>query len=190
MASVISSSPRRDGELIDSRVEGRVAIERGARLERTTVRGPAIIGRGAVLTDAYIGPYTAIGDHVVVANAEIEHAIVLEGSSIQDLNGRIEASLIGKNVAIARGGHRLDAVEEHGLVRHRHELLRARVRDRAQPGAAAAGEDQSLKTLHQYAPPSFEWSQDTTRVGVNRSPTRLGACFSTIAVTDSSSVPA
>jgi glucose-1-phosphate thymidylyltransferase len=94
---------RHDGELIDSRVEGRVAIERGARLERTTVRGPAIIGRGAVLTDAYIGPYTAIGDHVVVANAEIEHAIVLEGSSIQDLNGRIEASLIGKNVAIARG---------------------------------------------------------------------------------------
>ena len=93
---------RLEGELIASRVEGRVAIESGARLERTTVRGPAIIGRGAVLTDAYIGPYTAIGDHVVVSNAEIEHAIVLEGSSIQDLNGRIEASLIGKNVAIAR----------------------------------------------------------------------------------------
>jgi glucose-1-phosphate thymidylyltransferase len=93
---------RHEGELIESRVEGRVAIESGARLERTTVRGPAIIGRGAVLTDAYIGPYTAIGDHVVVSNAEIEHAIVLEGSSIQDLDGRIEASLIGKNVAIAR----------------------------------------------------------------------------------------
>jgi glucose-1-phosphate thymidylyltransferase len=93
---------RHEGELIDSRVEGRVAIERGARLERTTVRGPAIIGRDAVLTDAYIGPYTAIGDRVVVENAEIEHAIVLEGSSIQDLDGRIEASLIGKNVAIAR----------------------------------------------------------------------------------------
>jgi glucose-1-phosphate thymidylyltransferase len=90
------------GELIDSRVEGRVTIEQGARLERTTVRGPAIIGRGAVLTDAYIGPYTAIGDHVVISGAEIEHAIVLEGSSIQDLSGRIEASLIGRNVAIAR----------------------------------------------------------------------------------------
>jgi glucose-1-phosphate thymidylyltransferase len=93
---------RHDGQVIDSRVEGRVAIESGARLERTTVRGPAIIGRGAVLTDAYIGPYTAIGDHVVVHNAEIEHAIVLEGSSIQDLDGRVEASLIGKNVAISR----------------------------------------------------------------------------------------
>src|ERR687891_646385 len=94
---------RIDGQLIDSRVEGRVVIEAGARLERTTVRGPAIVGRGTRVTDAYIGPYTAIGDDVVVENAEIEHAIVLEGSSIQDLDGRIEASLIGKNVAIARG---------------------------------------------------------------------------------------
>ena len=93
---------RHEGEMIDSRVEGRVAIEKGARLERTTVRGPAIIGHDAVLTDAYIGPYTAIGNHVVVSNAEIEHAIILEGSSIQNLDGRIEASLIGKNVAIAR----------------------------------------------------------------------------------------
>ena len=30
---------RLDGELIDSRVDGRVVIEAGARLERTTVRG-------------------------------------------------------------------------------------------------------------------------------------------------------
>src|SRR6478672_8540759 len=38
---------RVDGELIDSAVEGRVVIEEGARLERATVRGPAIIGAGA-----------------------------------------------------------------------------------------------------------------------------------------------
>ena len=35
-----------EGELIDSRVEGRVVIAEGARLERATVRGPAIVGRG------------------------------------------------------------------------------------------------------------------------------------------------
>src|SRR5919204_233588 len=50
-----------EGELVDSRVDGRVVIEPGAKLERATVRGPAIIGTGAVLRDAYIGPYTAIG---------------------------------------------------------------------------------------------------------------------------------
>ncbi len=38
---------RHDGELIDSQVDGRVVIEAGARLERTTVRGPAVIGAGA-----------------------------------------------------------------------------------------------------------------------------------------------
>ena len=45
-------------------------------------------------------------------------------------------------------GHRLDAVEQHRLVRHRHELLGARVRDRAQARALASREDQSLQRLH------------------------------------------
>jgi glucose-1-phosphate thymidylyltransferase len=93
---------RVDGELADSRVEGRVVIEEGARLERATVRGPAIIGAGATLRDAYIGPYTAIGPGVRIEGAEVEYSIVLEGSSIQNLEGRIEASLVGKNVAISR----------------------------------------------------------------------------------------
>jgi glucose-1-phosphate thymidylyltransferase len=91
------------GELVDSRVEGRVVVAEGARLERATVRGPAIIGRGTQITDAYIGPYTAIGDDVTIAHAELEHSIVLSGSSIADLEYRIEASLIGKNVRIGRG---------------------------------------------------------------------------------------
>jgi glucose-1-phosphate thymidylyltransferase len=94
---------RVEGELVDSRVEGRVVVEAGARLERATVRGPAIIGRGTLITDAYIGPYTAIGEDVRIAKAELEHSIVLSGSSIADLEFRIEASLIGKNVRIRRG---------------------------------------------------------------------------------------
>jgi glucose-1-phosphate thymidylyltransferase len=92
-----------EGELVDSRVEGRVVVAEGARLERATVRGPAIIGRGTHITDAYIGPYTAIGDDVRITHAELEHSIVLSGSSISDMEYRIEASLIGKNVRIGRG---------------------------------------------------------------------------------------
>jgi glucose-1-phosphate thymidylyltransferase len=91
------------GELVDSRVEGRVVIEEGARLERTTVRGPAMIGAGSRLVDAYIGPYTAIGDNVTIENAELEHSIVMSGSRISQVDHRIEASLIGKDVTIARG---------------------------------------------------------------------------------------
>jgi glucose-1-phosphate thymidylyltransferase len=94
---------RIDGELDSgSRVEGRVAIEKGAKLERTVVRGPAIIGAGAQLTDAYIGPYTAIDRDVVISGSEIEHSIVLAGSSIRNLHARMEASLLGKNVSLSR----------------------------------------------------------------------------------------
>ncbi len=91
-----------DGELIDSQVDGRVVIAAGARLERCAVRGPAIIGTGAVLTDCYIGPYTAIGEMCTIENAEVEHSILLAGSSVRALAGRMESSLLGRNVTIAR----------------------------------------------------------------------------------------
>ncbi|MBV9801846.1 MAG: glucose-1-phosphate thymidylyltransferase, partial [Solirubrobacterales bacterium] len=41
---------RIQGELIDSQLDGRVIVEAGARLERSSVRGPAIIGAGARLS--------------------------------------------------------------------------------------------------------------------------------------------
>jgi glucose-1-phosphate thymidylyltransferase len=94
--------PRQDGELIDSQIEGRVVVEAGARLERCVVRGPAVIGAGAQLTDAYIGPYTSIDKDVVVERAEIEYSIILEGSKIADLGARLEASLIGKHSQVVR----------------------------------------------------------------------------------------
>jgi len=93
---------RIDGELVDSQVDGRVVIEAGARLERAMVRGPAIVGSGARLVDCYIGPYTAVGENCVVERAEVEHSILLSGSSVRNLDGRIESSLLGRNVAISR----------------------------------------------------------------------------------------
>jgi glucose-1-phosphate thymidylyltransferase len=94
---------RIEGELIDSQVDGRVVIEAGARLERTTVRGPAVIGAGAQLCDCYIGPYTAIGENCSISGAEVEHSILLAGSSVCDLDGRMESSLLGRNVTVRRG---------------------------------------------------------------------------------------
>jgi glucose-1-phosphate thymidylyltransferase len=91
-----------DGELISSQVDGRVVIERGATLERSTVRGPAIIGAGARLLDCYVGPYTAVGERCEIRNAEVEHSILLAGSAVHDLAGRMESSLLGRNVKIGR----------------------------------------------------------------------------------------
>jgi len=94
---------RIDGDLVDSRCDGRVVVEAGARLERCTVRGPAIIGAGAHLVDCYVGPYTAIGADCTIERAEVEHSILLDGCTVSDLDGRMESSLLGRNVTIRRG---------------------------------------------------------------------------------------
>ena len=91
-----------EGELVDSQVDGRVVIERGAKLVRSAVRGPAIIGAGARLTDCYVGPYTSVGEGCTIENAEVEHSILLAGSLVRDLDGRMESSLLGRNVKIGR----------------------------------------------------------------------------------------
>jgi glucose-1-phosphate thymidylyltransferase len=88
-----------DGE---SRIEGKVVVEAGATIERSVVRGPVVIGAGARIAGAYIGPFTAVGERVTIRETEIEHSIVLEGAVITDLANRIEDSLIGRNVSIYR----------------------------------------------------------------------------------------
>lgn len=93
---------RVQGQLTDSQIDGRVVVEPGATLERSTVRGPAIIGAGARLTDCYVGPYTAVGERCVIQNAEVEHSILLSGAEVCNLAGRMESSLLGRNVRIGR----------------------------------------------------------------------------------------
>jgi glucose-1-phosphate thymidylyltransferase len=94
---------RLEGEIdAESRVEGRVVVEEGAKVCGSVVRGPAVIGAGARIEDAYVGPYTSIGEDVHVRRSEIEHSIVLAGSVVEDLGTRMEASLLGRNVKLTR----------------------------------------------------------------------------------------
>src|SRR5918996_1813157 len=86
----------------DSRVEGKVVIEAGGLVVRSVIRGPAIIGHDARIVHAYVGPFTSIMNDVEIKDSEIEHSIVLEGSSVRDLANRVIDSLIGRNVRIYR----------------------------------------------------------------------------------------
>jgi glucose-1-phosphate thymidylyltransferase len=86
----------------ESRIDGKVVIERGATIERSVVRGPAIIGAGAKIVHSYVGPFTSIMNDVEIRDTEIEHSIVLEGSCLQNLSSRVTDSLIGRNVKIYR----------------------------------------------------------------------------------------
>lgn len=83
-----------------SDITGRVNIAEGATVINSTIRGPVIIGKGAKIENAYIGPFTAISEAVVVKNSEIENSIVLEGTEIMDIHTRIDNSLIGKNAKL------------------------------------------------------------------------------------------
>jgi glucose-1-phosphate thymidylyltransferase len=85
-----------------SRIEGKVVVEAGAVIEHSVVRGPVVIGCRARIVHAYVGPFTSIMNDAQIHESEIEHSIVLEGSSISNLANRVEDSLIGKNVRIYR----------------------------------------------------------------------------------------
>lgn len=86
----------------DSRIVGDVVIEAGAVISGSTVRGPAIIGAGTRVEQAYVGPFTAIGERCLIRSCEIEHSIVMNDSVIRDIDTRISDSLVGKEVVIER----------------------------------------------------------------------------------------
>jgi glucose-1-phosphate thymidylyltransferase len=86
----------------DCHIEGKVVVEPGAKIDNAVIRGPVIIGCDAKISHAFVGPYTSIGSRCVIERCEIENSIVLENSTIAHVDGRIEASLIGKNVKIGR----------------------------------------------------------------------------------------
>jgi len=91
------------GELDDaSRVSGRVRVGRGSRIERSTIRGPVTIGENARISDARIGPFTSIGDGVIIERSTVEHSVLLTGARVSDI-ARIEDSVIGRRVVVRPG---------------------------------------------------------------------------------------
>jgi glucose-1-phosphate thymidylyltransferase len=91
----------------ESKIVGRVVLEEGAQVRRSEVRGPAAIGRGAVIEEAFIGPYTSIGPDCVIRNSVLEHCVLLEGVTIEGV-GRLKDSVLGRNAVVRRlpGNHR------------------------------------------------------------------------------------
>jgi glucose-1-phosphate thymidylyltransferase len=91
-----------EAQVVDSKIQGPVVAHPLARIESSIVRGPAVIGAGAHLRNAYVGPYTSIGDDVLVEGAEIEHSVILAGACISHLGGRLEASVVGPKSKVFR----------------------------------------------------------------------------------------
>ncbi len=86
-----------------SRVEFKVAIDTGAVIENSFIRGPAVVGPGTRIVNAYVGPFTSIAGGCTVKDVEVEHSIILEGCAVDGGGARIIDSLLGRNVVIRKG---------------------------------------------------------------------------------------
>jgi glucose-1-phosphate thymidylyltransferase len=84
-----------------STIDGRVQIAAGAMVINSSVRGPAVIGADSRVENSFIGPFSAIGAGCTVEGSEIEHSVVMDGSSILGI-ARLEDSLIGSNAVVSR----------------------------------------------------------------------------------------
>ncbi|MFJ9946681.1 glucose-1-phosphate thymidylyltransferase [Kitasatospora sp. NPDC091207] len=93
-------SSRVDGEVDqESVLVGEVRIERGARVVRSRVEGPVIIGSDTIVVDSQIGPYTSIGRGCVVTDSRLEESIALDEASITGVRG-LRGSLIGRAATV------------------------------------------------------------------------------------------
>ncbi|NCN64659.1 MAG: glucose-1-phosphate thymidylyltransferase [Candidatus Altiarchaeum hamiconexum] len=87
------------GKIENTRIEGRVFIDKDSKILNSTIRGPVIIGKNCEINEAYIGPYTSIGNFCKLKNCEIDNSIVLDKAEISEIR-KIYDSLIGKEVKI------------------------------------------------------------------------------------------
>ncbi len=97
------------GEVLDSKVEGRVFVDEGAKVVNSVVRGPAVIGRSCLIEGSFIGPYTSIGNGSKIFKSSVENCVILENACIEGVS-RLEDSLIGRNAKVSRN-------ERSGVIR-------------------------------------------------------------------------
>lgn len=102
------------GQMENSVVHGRVRIEKTAKIVKTTIRGPCIIGENCLIENSFIGPYTSVGNKTHILDSSIEYCVILENTLIKGVKG-LKESLIGRNVKI--------------LKNQKHKILRLNIGD-------------------------------------------------------------
>ncbi len=85
-----------------SNVTGKVQIGKGSNIVNSIVRGPVIIGDNTVVKNSYVGPHTSIGDCCEINGSELEYSILMNDCRLEQIQRRIEGSLLGNDVKIRR----------------------------------------------------------------------------------------
>ena len=86
----------------DSNLAGTVILQAGARIIKSNIRGPVIIGENSVIENSYIGPFTSIYHDCHIRNSEVEFSVVLANCRILDVAVRIEGSILGYDSSVFR----------------------------------------------------------------------------------------
>ncbi len=102
----------------ESRVLGRVQVDRRVEIRRSEVRGPTVIGPGTVIEDSFVGPYTSIGHNCVIRDSALEHCVVFNGVRVEGVKN-LQESILGRNATIQR-------------VRDNHDALKVMIGDDAE----------------------------------------------------------
>lgn len=107
-ALILDERVKRDikGEVINSRIDGRVTIGEGTKVLNSVVRGPTIIGENCLIQDSLIGPYTSIGNRAQIINSSVEYSVILENALVRGIE-RLEESLIGRNAKVLRNERKI-----------------------------------------------------------------------------------
>jgi glucose-1-phosphate thymidylyltransferase len=92
-----------------SQLIGRVVLEGGAVMKRSQIRGPAVVGAGTIIEDAFIGPYTSIGSDCSITASTLEHCVLFDRVRVEGVQ-RLEDSIIGTGAVVRRLHGRHQAV--------------------------------------------------------------------------------
>jgi glucose-1-phosphate thymidylyltransferase len=84
-----------------SKIEGRVTIQKNAKVTNCTIKGPCVIGDNCAIENSFIGPHTSIGCGTHIQNSSIEKCVILENAQIIGAD-KLEESLIGNNTKVTR----------------------------------------------------------------------------------------
>jgi glucose-1-phosphate thymidylyltransferase len=86
---------------LDSKIEGRIEIGEGTRVENSIIRGPVSIAENCLIKNSHISPFTSIARETRIICSQIEHSVILENCTITNIE-RLADSIIGRNTEISR----------------------------------------------------------------------------------------
>ena len=93
-----------------SKLDGVAVIAAGAKVIRSSLIGPVVIGPGTVVEDSVLGPNVSIEHDSIVLRSTVEDSIIMEGARITDVQG-LSGSILGRGVDVRHSGkakvHRL-----------------------------------------------------------------------------------